>query len=271
MRVEPHSIDSFVHVTKRGTRGLPIVKDEADRRRFVRLLYYANDQYRDYFWEANTAGLGNFGRPPHWPVQEPLVKVLAWSLMPNHFHLVLRELVEGGMAKFMQQLCGSMSMYFNKKYDESGSIFQGSYKGRTANTRGDEYLRLLAVYVMVKNPFELYPGGLKNAIKKFDKLVFQKNFRHEGFSNNKFQKAFKDRINKLWIKARNFRTQEEGLGQEIKKSYSDIFSAENSELFFEEKTSKRLVILLATSDVELHTLDVGGVGFLKYLILAHCG
>ena len=169
MRVEPHSIDSFVHVTKRGTRGLPIVKDEADRRRFVRLLYYANDQYRDYFWEANTAGLGNFGRPPHWPPQEPLVNVLVWSLMPNHFHLVLRELVEGGMAKFMQQLCGSMSMYFNKKYNEIGSIFQGAYKGRTANTRGDEYLRLLAVYVMVKNPFELYPGGLKNAIRNFDK------------------------------------------------------------------------------------------------------
>lgn len=168
MRVEPHSLDSFVHVTKRGTRGLPIVRDEADKRRFVRLLYYANDQYRDYFWEANAFGLGEFGRPAHWPVQEPLVKVLAWSLMPNHFHLVLRELIEGGISKFMQQLCGSMSMHFNKKYDESGSIFQSSYKGRTANTRGDEYLRLLAVYVMVKNPFEMYPGGLKKAIKNFD-------------------------------------------------------------------------------------------------------
>ena len=168
MRVEPHSLDSFVHVTKRGTRGLPIIRDETDKRRFVRLLYYANDQYRDYFWESSTSGLEEFGRPADWPTQEPLVKILAWSLMPNHFHLVLRELIEGGVGKFMQQLCGSMSMHFNKKYGESGSIFQSSYKGRTANTRGDEYLRLLAVYVMVKNPFELYPGGLKNAIKKFD-------------------------------------------------------------------------------------------------------
>jgi|SRR3989344_2396976 len=168
MRVEPHSLDSFVHVTNRGTRGLPIVRDEADKKRFVRLLYYANDKYRDTFWEANTFGLGEFERPANWPPQEPLVKILAWSLMSNHFHLVLRELVENGISKFMQQLCGSMSMHFNKKYDESGSIFQSSYKGRTANTRGDEYLRLLAVYVMVKNPFELYPGGLKNAIKNFD-------------------------------------------------------------------------------------------------------
>ena len=168
MRVEPHSLDSFVHVIKRGARGLPIVRDTADKRRFVRLLYYANDQYRDYFWESSTSGLEEFGRPAGWPTQEPLVKILAWSLMQNHFHIVLRELIEGGVGKFMQQLCGSMSMHFNKKYDESGSIFQGSYKSRTANTRGDEYLRLLAVYVMVKNPFELYPGGLKNAIKNVD-------------------------------------------------------------------------------------------------------
>jgi len=42
--------------------------------------------------------------------------------------------------------------------------------------------------------------SLVNAIKKFDKLAFQENFRHEGFSNNKFHKEFKDRINKLWIK-----------------------------------------------------------------------
>src|SRR3990167_4288934 len=157
MRVEPHSLDSFVHVIKRGARGLPIVRDTADKRRFVRLLYYANDQYRNTFWEANTFGLGEFGRPAGWPTQEPLVKILAWSLMQNHFHIVLRELIEGGVGKFMQQLCGSMSMHFNKKYDESGSIFQSSYKCRTANTRGDEYLRLLAVYVMVKN-----------AIKNFD-------------------------------------------------------------------------------------------------------
>lgn len=169
MRVEPHSLDSIVHVIKRGTRGLPIVRDEADRKRFVRLLYYANDQYRDYFWETNTATLGEFGRPDRWPEQEPIVKILAWSLMPNHFHLVLKDLTENGISKFMQQLCGSMSMHFNKKYKEKGSIFQGAYKGRTANSRGDEYLKLLAVYVMVKNPFELYPGGLKQAIKNFDK------------------------------------------------------------------------------------------------------
>lgn len=59
-----------------------------------------------------------------------------------------------------------MSMHFNAKYNEQGSIFQGSFRSRTIDT--DAYLRYCAAYVMVKNPFELAPGGLVKAITHFD-------------------------------------------------------------------------------------------------------
>lgn len=168
MRVEPHGIDSIVHIVKRGARGMPIVRDQADRRRFVNLLWYANDEFRDQFWDERIAKLPRFQRPPDWPEKKPLVRLLAWTLMPNHFHLVIRQIRDEGMSKFMQQLCGSMTTHFNAKYDEKGSLFQGSYRGRTADIHGDGYLRNLAVYVMVKNPFELYRGGLRRAIMEFD-------------------------------------------------------------------------------------------------------
>ncbi|HEV8666941.1 MAG TPA: transposase [Candidatus Paceibacterota bacterium] len=157
-----------MHVIKRGTRGLPIVRNTVDRKRFKNLLFYLNDSYRNEYWERAVKDLTLFERPKAWPERKPLVKILGWSLMPNHFHLVLQEIQEGGIAKFMQKLCGSMSTHFNAKYNEKGSIFQSSYKGRTANLYGDEYLRLLTVYVLIKNPFELYPGGLKKAILNFD-------------------------------------------------------------------------------------------------------
>ncbi len=54
-------------------------------------------------------------------------------------------------------------MSFNVKYKTKGSIFQGSYKGKTIET--DDYLKRLAVYIMVKNSFELYPGGIKLAMQ----------------------------------------------------------------------------------------------------------
>lgn len=166
MRVQPYGIGSIIHAMKRGARGLPITHDRADQNRFARLLYFANDEHRDEYWERNTAGMSLFERPPEWPERKTLVHILAWVLMPNHFHLLLEEIQSGGMSKFMQQLCGSMSSHFNAKYEEKGSLFQGAYKGLVVDT--DAYLRQLIPYVMVKNVFELYPGGYEKALGEFD-------------------------------------------------------------------------------------------------------
>ena len=57
-------------------------------------------------------------------------------------------------------------MTFNAKYNERGSLFQGSYKSKTVDD--DNYLRYLAYYIQVKNVLELYPGGLQAAVQNFD-------------------------------------------------------------------------------------------------------
>jgi len=171
MRVEPYGVGSVLHVIKRGARGMEIVRDESDRWRFVRNLYILNDHYqppdrtniyRSDLWKPFKV----FERPEEWPERKPLVAILAWTLMSNHFHLLVQEIEEGGVAKFMQRLCGSMSMAFNEKYEEKGSIFQGAYKSRTVDT--DEYLQYAHAYIVVKNTFENYPGGLKEALKEFN-------------------------------------------------------------------------------------------------------
>lgn len=167
MRVEPYTIDSYMHILKRGARGLPITKNAVDQWRFVRLLYFMNDEYKDDFWERSTQDMQLLERPEGWPEREPLVKILVWTLMPNHFHLLLKEIKEGGTSRFMQKLCGSMSLYSNFKYNEKGSLFQGAYKSKTVSE--DNYLRYLAAYIMVKNTFELYPGGYSMAVNNFEK------------------------------------------------------------------------------------------------------
>lgn len=166
MRVEPHGIGSVLHVVKRGARGGDIVRDADDQRHFVRSLFFLNDTYLDPHAVLIVSGKVPMIRPEHWPDGDNLVDVLAWTLMPNHLHLVLQEVREGGIAKFMQRLCGSMSARSNAKYAESGSLFQGGYKGRVVEDDAD--LRWLASYVMVKNVFELYPGGLTKAVRHFD-------------------------------------------------------------------------------------------------------
>jgi len=166
MRVEPFGVGSIVHITNRGTRGIKIVRDNADRARFEQLLYYLNDSFTDDNWRKTIAGLAPFERPADWPKREPLVRILAWTLMPNHFHLLVEETREGGISKFMQRLCGSMSAHFNAKYNERGTIFQSSYRSRTISE--DTHLRYLVFYIQVKNVLELYPGGLVQALQHFD-------------------------------------------------------------------------------------------------------
>lgn len=167
MRVEPHGVGSILHVIKRGTRGMDIVRDKHDQQRFNKSIFYLNDSFSDSNWIQNTKFCGLFERPEHWPEQEPLVHILAWTLLKNHFHLLIEEIQEGGTAKFMQRLCGSMSAAYNKKYSDTGSIFQGSYKSKTVD--GDAYLRYLTFYIQVKNVFDMYPGGLAVAVSDFEK------------------------------------------------------------------------------------------------------
>jgi REP element-mobilizing transposase RayT len=178
MRVEPIAVGSYMHALKRGGRGASIVDEEADKRRFLRSLYYLNDEFLDENWDrtflsnysSQTAVIRKEGelfyRPIEWPARKPLTKILCYILMPNHIHLLLKETQIGGISTFMKRLGQSMTNHFNKKYENKGSIFQGSYKRKVIDT--DLYLRYLAVYIMVKNAFELYPKNQRSLSEKFE-------------------------------------------------------------------------------------------------------
>ena len=166
MRVEPFSVGSVVHVTKRGTRGTDIVRDSSDRHHFVKSFFLLNDAHMDLNWRRETAELPLFVRPDHWPEREPLVHILAWTLLSNHFHLLIQEIREGGTAKFMQRFGGSLSLCFNLKYKEKGSIFQSAYHARAVNETS--HMNYLVFYLLVKNVLEMYPGGLVAAHAHFD-------------------------------------------------------------------------------------------------------
>lgn len=170
MRVEPYTIGSYVHVIKRGSRGLPIVKDEGDRWRFLLMLYHFNDSYKSDNWyrELMDNKIANtFQRPPNWPKRKKIVEILCFCLLDNHFHLLLKEIIPGGVSKFMQKLGNGMSKHYNEKYDSKGSIFQGAFKLKTISS--DEYLRYVSAYIQVKNTFEMFPGGIQKAFEMFDK------------------------------------------------------------------------------------------------------
>jgi putative transposase len=153
----------FYHLYNRGTDKRIIFSNEEDYSRFILLLYLCNSERpADLKLQGPTldeaiirSNADNRG--------EPLVDLCVYCLMPNHFHLLVRERVEGGISRFMQKLSTGYTMYFNKRYDRSGTLFQGKFKATRADT--DRYLAYLISYIHL-NPVKLIePGWKESGIK----------------------------------------------------------------------------------------------------------
>ena len=168
MSRKPFGISEYYHVYNRGVRGSVIFQDDMDRRQFLRRLYYLNHNRLPYNWalEVESGGRGEQQWPRNWGQRQPLVDIHAYCLRDTHFHLVLREIAEGGISKFMQRLGISTTKAFNERYGTSGSLFQGRYQAR--HVVDDTDLRNLGVYVQVKNGIENHRDGYRKAIGSLD-------------------------------------------------------------------------------------------------------
>ena len=112
------------------------MRDEKDKWNFLQMLYYFNseDSPPNPMQTLKNTLKSDFNTrlvwPDTWPVRKPLVNLHAFVLKDNHFHIISEELVEGGTTKFMRKLGTGMTNRFNTRYQETGKLFQGSYRAR---------------------------------------------------------------------------------------------------------------------------------------------
>lgn len=81
------------------------------------------------------------------------VDVLAFCLMPNHFHLLLKQTANTGISRFVSKFCDSYSKYFNIKHDRVGPLFQGPFKA--VRVESEEQLIHLSRYIHL-NPISSF-------------------------------------------------------------------------------------------------------------------
>lgn len=153
----------FYHVYNRGNSKQVIYNSHNDHTRFMRLLYLSNSHTQ---FKIDNLGQNEllFDRG------QQLVAIGAYCLMPNHFHILLTPLVEGGVSKFMQKLTTGYSMYYNNKYERTGTLFEGKFKARWVDS--DQYLKYLYAYIHL-NPVKLIDStwkqeGIKDPVAAFD-------------------------------------------------------------------------------------------------------
>jgi len=128
-------MEQIYHVYNRGVDKRNVFLNDEDYYRFIHDLFEFNDV---------SLASSNFGRSVNqlMGVQHPsigeegklrkrrdfLVNIIAFCLMPNHYHLLLRPVKDNGMILFMKKLGGGYTNYFNEKCKRSGVLFQGRYK-----------------------------------------------------------------------------------------------------------------------------------------------
>ncbi len=118
------------HILNRGVDKRKIFLDEKDYFRAIHDLFEFNDvnpsNNLTYFFQKKSMDVG------HPYIKEKkrklLVKIHAFSLMPNHYHLLLSSVADNGIPLFMKKLNGGYAKYFNKKYKRNGALFEGKYK-----------------------------------------------------------------------------------------------------------------------------------------------
>ena len=177
-RKYPFCIGKIYHIYNRGVAKCPICHQEADFWRFLQGLCLFNDvkSATNILWQLErNRGRLTLNVLKNYIITEgkerkPLVRILAYCLMSNHFHLLVEEIQEGGISKFMQKLNQGYARYFNNKYNRVGHLWQDRFQNVLVDN--ERYLLYLLVYINVLNPADLIePGWREKGIKDIEKIL----------------------------------------------------------------------------------------------------
>ncbi len=157
----------------------------------TRIFNNENDYYRGIFsiYEFNNSNLVDIWRRRQLRKQEKvrekqssfegqtlktsgerdvLVDILAFSFMPNHIHLLVRQLKNNGVSQFMQKLGTGYAVYFNKKYNRKGHLFN---RFRAVHIKSEEQFKNVFVYIHTNRISIIEPSWKEKGIRNHKKIT----------------------------------------------------------------------------------------------------
>ncbi len=169
----------YYHLYNRGTDKRKIFINFGEYFRFSVLLYLCNSDIKVDIGDKLRQGL-TLSELFQIEREKELVSIGSYCLMPNHFHILVHEKKEGGISLFMQKLQTAYTMYFNKKNDRNGALFQGTFKAQ--HVTKDTYLKYLFAYINL-NPIKLIDSNWKeNGVKDLYKVEkYLNNYKYSSY------------------------------------------------------------------------------------------
>src|SRR3989344_463845 len=145
------AIGEHYHVFNRAINKQTIFLDKIDYSRIISLLFLAQSSEPLYnigrraqiFLRKRELGLSKSGIDDI--LYNRIVELVCFVVMPNHFHVLIKEIVEGGISLYLQKIEIAYTKYFNNKYHKSGYLFQGPYQ--SVHIENNEQLLHLSAYI----------------------------------------------------------------------------------------------------------------------------
>ncbi len=132
--------DGYFHVFNRGNNKQLICLDEQDFSNFLKRLYLVTGTPLDHINHLRNRPLLRID-----PLPKGAFSILSYCIMPNHFHLFIRQNTDISISKLILKVCTSYSAYFNKKYGHVGHVFQGKFKAKFVDS--EKYGMYLSAYI----------------------------------------------------------------------------------------------------------------------------
>ena len=212
------------HIVIRAVEGSKLFRDKQDYLQIIHNLFEFNDEkpvsskFRvlrciNKKMKLTRNEIVNFGSCEQ-EKREMLVQIFAFCLMPNHVHLLVRQIKDGGITKFMRKTGAGYANYYNQKYKRTGHLFQGRY--RMVHVKNDKQLITVFVYIHTNPIAIIYPGWKEKGIANFKKAVdFIENYKWSSYSDYLENRNFPS------VTAREWLTRELGGVREARRFVND--------------------------------------------------
>lgn len=173
----PFGPDEWYHCYSRGVDKRKVFLNHKDYERFFLSMHVGNGLLNIHI--SNILRNKKFNEVLTIQFQgKPLVEIGAFCLMPNHFHLLLKEVTDGGISIFMQKVLTGYTMYFNTKYERKGALFANTFNSK--HIPDDRYFKKVISYIHL-NPVELEEKNWKDGSGDIKKI--ENKLRHYKYSS----------------------------------------------------------------------------------------
>lgn len=167
IRKTPLVNDHYYHIFNRGVNKQQIFTNRYDYKRMMDTIRYYKYQNRHLKF-SSFLNLGSSLRSEVWKMMEKsksYIDIIAFCLMPNHFHLLIKQNLDSGVSKFLSEIQNSYTRYFNLRHDRTGHLFQGQFK--SVLIQSDEQLQHVSRYIHL-NPYSSAIIKSLNDLEKYE-------------------------------------------------------------------------------------------------------